>query len=133
MFEEFQSFITPALTIFGDNRYIQALLVIAISFVAAWLFNRVIITSLKKFARKTDFDLDDHLIGLLHSPIHISILLLGVASATIILSPPELFLNIIFSLIKSLLLPHLYDYTWLRISGYEPMDRWHAITNPTLG
>ena len=27
---------------------------------------------------------------------------------------------------------HLYAYTWLRISGYEPMDRWHAITNPTL-
>ena len=27
---------------------------------------------------------------------------------------------------------HLYEYTWLRISGYEPMDKWHEITNPTL-
>ena len=26
----------------------------------------------------------------------------------------------------------LYDYSWLRISGYEPMDNWHEITNSTL-
>ena len=101
MLEEFQSAISPVLTVLGDNRYVQAVLVVALSFVAAWLFNLVIITGLKKLALKTRFDLDDHLIRFLHSPIYNSILLLGLASATLILSPPELYLNIIFSLIQS--------------------------------
>jgi MscS family membrane protein len=95
MFEQLQSAILPLLTIFGDNRYIQATLAVALSFLAAWLFKNIIITSLKRLALKTLFDLDDHVFGLLHSPIYNSILLLGLASATLILSPPELTLNII--------------------------------------
>lgn len=104
MFEALQSLITPILTIFGDNRYVQAMLAVALSFVAAWLFNRVILTGLKKLALKTQFDLDDKLIILLHSPVYNSILLLGLASATLILSPPQVYLNIIFSLIQSIAL-----------------------------
>ncbi len=104
MFEDLQSFISPLLTVFGDNRYIQALLAVALSFLAAWLFNSVIITGLKKLALKTHFDLDDYLVGLLHTPIYTSILLLGFASANLLLSPPTLYLNIIYSLIKSIAL-----------------------------
>jgi small-conductance mechanosensitive channel len=104
MFEEFQSAISPVLTVFGDNPYIQALIAVALSFFVAWLFNRVIIKGLKKVALKTHFDLDDHIIELLHAPVFTSILLLGFASATLILSPPALLLNIIFSLIQSFVL-----------------------------
>ncbi len=104
MFEDLQSFISPLLTVFGDNRYIQALLAVALSFLVAWLFNSVIITGLKKLALKTHFDLDDHLVELLHAPIYNSILLLGFASANLLLSPPILYLNIIYSLIKSIAL-----------------------------
>ncbi|MFP6839414.1 MAG: mechanosensitive ion channel domain-containing protein [Pseudohongiellaceae bacterium] len=104
MFEQFQSFISPALTVFGDNRYIQAMLAVILSFVAAWIFNRVIITGLKKLALKTHFEFDDHLFSLLHSPIYNSILLLGLASASLILSPPQLTLNIIFSVIQTIAL-----------------------------
>ena len=49
-------------------------------------------------------DLDDHLFALLHSPIYNSILLLGLASASLILAPPQLTLNIIFSVIQTLAL-----------------------------
>jgi MscS family membrane protein len=101
MFEELQSFISPLLTVFGDNRYTQAALAVSLSFVVAWLFNRIIITGLKQLAQKTQFALDDHLFDLLHSPIYNSILLLGFASATLILSPPQLTLDIIFSLIQT--------------------------------
>ena len=69
---------------------------------AAWIFNRVIITCLKKLALKTHFEFDDHLFSLLHSPIYNSILLLGLASASLILSPPQLTLNIIFSVIQTI-------------------------------
>ena len=101
MFADLQSLISPLLSIFGENRFIQASLAIALSFVVAWIFNRIIITGLKNLAQRTRITLDDHVIGLLHGPIHNSILLLGIASTLLILSPPELYLGIGFSLIKS--------------------------------
>ena len=104
MFEKLQTAISPLLTIFGDNRFVQAALAIALSFIAAWLFNRIIINGLKKLAQKTHFDIDDQLIVLLHNPIHYSFVLLGVASASLILAPPELTLNIVLSLLKSIAL-----------------------------
>lgn len=101
MLEEFQSAILPLLNIFGDSRYIQALLAVALSFLAAWVFNRVIINGLKKLTLLTQLELDDHLIEMLHKPVYYSILLLGIASATLILSLPELTLSIVFALIRS--------------------------------
>lgn len=101
MFADLQSLISPLLSIFGENRFIQASLAIALSFVVAWIFNRIIITGLKNLAQRTRITLDDHVIGLLHGPIYNSILLLGVASTLLILSPPELYLGIGFSLIQS--------------------------------
>jgi MscS family membrane protein len=104
MFEEFQSGIAPFLAIFSDNNYIQALLVLALSFVAAWLFNFVIISGLKKLALKTRFVLDDQLIELLHPAIHNSILLIGLASAILIVSPPAPYSGIAFSVIQTFVL-----------------------------
>lgn len=74
MFADLQSFISPLLAIFGDNRFIQAALAIALSLFAALIFDRVIINGLKNLASKTRLDLDDHVIGLLHAPIYASIL-----------------------------------------------------------
>ena len=104
MFEQLQAALLPYLTVFGDNLYIQALLTITLSALVALFFNKVIITSLKKLTQRTAFELDDHLIILLHSPIFNSILLLGIASATMILDLPESYRGIIFSAIKSFVL-----------------------------
>ena len=101
MFANLQSLISPLLTVFGDNRFIQSSLAIALSFIVAWIFNRIIITGLKNLAQKTRLTLDDQVISLLHGPIYNSILLLGLASALLILSPADLFLEIGFSLMKS--------------------------------
>jgi small-conductance mechanosensitive channel len=104
MLEQLQNSITPFLTIFGDNLYIQALLAITLSIFVALFFNKVIITSLTKLTQRTAFELDDHLIQLLHSPIFNTILLMGVASATVIINLTDLYRGIIFSVIKSLVL-----------------------------
>ena len=101
MFANLQSLISPLLTVFGDNRFIQSSLAIALSFIVAWIFNRITITGLKNLAQKTRLTLDDQVISLLHGPIYNSILLLGLASALLILSPADLFLEIGFSLMKS--------------------------------
>ena len=73
MFADLQSFISPLLTVFGDNRFIQSSLAIALSFIVAWIFNRIIITGLKNLAQKTRLTLDDQIIGVLHGPIYNSI------------------------------------------------------------
>lgn len=104
MFADLQSFISPLLAVFGDNPLIQAALAIALSLLVALIFDRVIINGLNRLASKTRLDLDDHVIGLLHTPIYASILLLGFASALLILAPPQLYLGIGFSLIKSIAL-----------------------------
>jgi len=104
MFQEFQTAISPLLAVFGDNPYIQALLAVGLSFMAAWLFKRVIINGLKKLTIRTRFELDDHLIALLESPVYNSILLLGLASATLLLAGPGLTLSIVFSAIQSIAL-----------------------------
>ena len=115
MFNELQTTIQPLLNFFGDNRYIQALVVVLLSFIVAWLFNRVIITTFKKLAQKTRFDFDNQLIELLHTPVYYSLLLLGFSSATLILSPPELYKSIIFSVITTVALV-VWTIFLLRIS-----------------
>ena len=104
MFEQLQTFIDPYLKLFGDNLYIQSSMVIVFSFIVAWFFNRVIITTLKKLVNKTAIKLDDYLINLLHTPIYYSLLLMGFSSAALIISPPELYLKIFFSIIQTIAL-----------------------------
>jgi len=115
VFEQLQTQITPLLTFFGDNPYVQALVVVLLSFVVAWIFNRVIITSLKKLAIKTRFEFDNHLIDLLHTPVYYSLLMLGFSSATLLLAPPETYQSITFSVIKSIALI-VWSGFFLRIS-----------------
>lgn len=104
MFEEFRAFIAPVLNIFSSNLYVQALLAVVLSFIVAWIFDRIIITSLKKLAIQNRFDFDDQLINLLHPPIYNSILLMGFSTATLVLSPPESYLSVVFSIFQSLAL-----------------------------
>ncbi len=103
MLEQLQLTIAPYLKLFGDHVYIQALMAIAFSFIAAWLFNRVIMTTLKRMVAKTKIKFDDYLIALLHSPIYYSLLLMGFSSAALILAPPAVYLSIFFSLAKTFL------------------------------
>jgi len=102
MLGELQASLKPYLGYFGENTWVQAAVVIVISFVIAWIFNGVIITTLKNLARKTSFAIDDHLINLLHKPIQISILLLGLALATQLMQFNAATTAILFSVYKTI-------------------------------
>ena len=69
MIEELQSALAPLLGHISDNLYIQAMVIVVLSFIAAWFFDKVIITGLKRFARMTRVGFDNDLFELLHSPI----------------------------------------------------------------
>ncbi|NHN38015.1 mechanosensitive ion channel family protein [Pseudomaricurvus alcaniphilus] len=102
MFEQLQSAIAPLLNAFGNNPYIQAAVVIVFSFVVASIFKYVIIAGLKRLVSRSQVDVDNSFLDLLHSPVYFSFLLLGFASATLILSPAELYLHIVYSTLQSL-------------------------------
>jgi hypothetical protein len=73
----------------GPNVYLQAL-AIAIAFIligkiADWILSR----AMGKIARRSKTDLDDRLIDLLHRPIFLSFVLLGLSLATQRIQLPE--------------------------------------------
>ncbi len=102
MLSELQTSLAPHLQLVGDRPWLQALVVILIAVVLAWIFDRFISASLRKLAEKTSFSVDDHLIEHLHNPIMFSMVLLGLALAVNLLKIPEPFDFICFSVIKTI-------------------------------
>lgn len=87
---------------FDDYPWMQALGMVAASILIAWIFDRFIISTLKRLAVKTKFEIDDRLIELLHGPIYSSIIILGLALAVHTLEPVEPFDFIIYSVLQSI-------------------------------
>lgn len=101
MNEETSSLLAPLLSLVGENVYLQAPIPIILAIVAGWIFNNVIITGLKKLAPRTSLLFDDRLFSLLQAPLFNSILLIGLSGSVLILSPPEPYLGIAFSIIQT--------------------------------
>ena len=101
MLSEIQTSLSPYIGLVGENPWLQALLVIAVSQLLAWIFDRFISAALKNLARRTRFQLDDELIGHLHGPIYASVMLLGLALAANLLGIGEPYDFFIFSALKT--------------------------------
>jgi MscS family membrane protein len=80
-----QSIIESGVAFLGDNHFLAAVLIIFASFVVAWLIDRYVIGLLEKLASKTRGYLDDRLISDLRRPLFNTVLILGLASATVVL------------------------------------------------
>jgi len=75
--------------IIGPNKYLQAL-AIAVVFIAVGKVAELLLTSMiGKFAKRTQTDLDDRLVVLLHKPIFMTFVLIGLAMSTRRLSLPD--------------------------------------------
>ncbi len=102
MLNELQASILPYLGIVGDNQWLQALVVIVGSFLLAWVFDRFISTSLRNLARRTRFSIDDELISILHNPIYVSVILLGLAIALNLVDIPGPVETVSFSILATI-------------------------------
>ena len=94
MFDQFQSYISPILTVFGDTPLMQAAFVVIISFAIASVFKYLIIVGLKKLIAKSRVVALNGLLDLLHSPIYYTVLLIGFASALSLLNPSHLLIDL---------------------------------------
>lgn len=69
--------IEQMLSVVSDNHYLQALVVIGLSLLAAKIVDMVVSRIFFRLARHTRSDLDDQLIEILHRPIFYTVLLIG--------------------------------------------------------
>jgi small-conductance mechanosensitive channel len=102
MLEQFQTYITPILESFGENPFLQASIVIMVSFVIASIFKYIIILGLKRLMSRSQVNLGNGVLDLLHAPIYYSVLLIGLSSALLILKPEPLYFYISSSILKSI-------------------------------
>lgn len=69
------------LDLFGDNRYIQAAVLVIIALLAAKVVDLVVSRLVARWAKKSRTDVDDRLVQNLHKPLFLSVLLFGLALA----------------------------------------------------
>ena len=102
MIDDLLNTLRPYLGYFGDRVWIQALVIMVLSLLIAWIFNRFVISSLKNLASKTQIGLDNQLIELLHGPIYTSVILIGFALATNLLKLGDVFEFVVFSSLQTI-------------------------------
>jgi small-conductance mechanosensitive channel len=93
-YQEFQA-------LFGEHNYLEAVALIVIFLVAGLLVDWLISRGLARWAKRTDTDLDDRLIKLIHRPIFISVVLVGLWLASLQLDLPATYLTLLHRIIKT--------------------------------
>jgi len=84
MLEPLVLFLKDALTMVGDNKYLQAFIAVVIALVAAKMID-IMITVAARWAKKTRTAIDDLLLEGLHRPLFMTVILIGLGIATLIL------------------------------------------------
>jgi small-conductance mechanosensitive channel len=84
-----------------NEPWVTALLVLVLAVLSARLVDAMISRAVLRMARKTRTDLDERLIGALHRPIFVSVLLLGVYVAVQIVDMHPALFRAIVSLVKT--------------------------------
>lgn len=99
MLEDGQKNIETYLQYFGDNAYLQAAIIVVLSWIIAWLVARVVLLYLKARAEKIKF-IDNYLLDSLQSPLIISIVFIGLGSAISVVGVSDTIKPVAFSVLK---------------------------------
>jgi len=102
MLNNLQIWLEPYLGVFGANVWMQAAVAIIGSLLLAWIFDRFVSAMLKKLTSRTRFQFDDYIIDHVHKPIHVTLILIGLALAVDLLKLDEFFDEIILSVLLTI-------------------------------
>ena len=102
MLNDLQNRLAPYLELLGNNPWLQAAVVAVVSLLVAWIFDHVIVSSMRNLSRRTRVSFDDNVIDLLHGPIRTSVILLGLALAASLLKLQDPYRFIVFSALLSI-------------------------------
>jgi small-conductance mechanosensitive channel len=93
-YQEFQA-------LFGKHHYLEAVVLIVIFLVAGLAVDWLMTRGLARWAKRTKTDLDDRAIKLIHRPILVSVVLVGLWLATLQLDLPATYLTLLQRIIKT--------------------------------
>jgi small-conductance mechanosensitive channel len=93
-YQEFQA-------LFGEHHYTEAVVLIIIFLMAGLAVDRLISRGLARWAKRTSTDLDDRVIKLIHRPIFVSVVLVGLWLATLQLDLPATYTTLLLRIIKT--------------------------------
>ncbi len=103
----------------APNPYVQALLIVIVFAVAAKVVDLILSRIISRLFKKTRFTIDDKILALLHSPILVSILLVGLTLAADRIDFPENIRYVTFGCLKTLIIfiwaKAIYGFTSLMI------------------
>jgi small-conductance mechanosensitive channel len=85
-----------------NEPWVLALLVLVLAALSARLVDGLISRAVLRLARKTQTDMDERVIGALHRPIFVSVLLIGVYVAALILDLHPILFRVIIGSVKTL-------------------------------
>jgi small-conductance mechanosensitive channel len=102
MLNDLQTRLTPYLELLGANPWLQAAVVVVVSLLLAWIFDRVIASAMRNLASRTRMGFDDSVIDFLHGPVRTSVVLLGLALAASLLQLQEPYRFVAFSALLSI-------------------------------
>ena len=111
MLDDLQKTVETYLGFFGDNIFMQAVIVIICSWILAIIFDRVVIAKAKIIVGNTNSEMGSLIVKFLHRPLFFTILLIGLASATLLLKVSDNFQAIIFSVLSTIAI-----FVWTQFS-----------------
>lgn len=89
MYSDIAKELLEAMAKIAPNPYLQAILIIILFYAMAKILDVIVNRVLGRWVKKTQFTLDDQVLGIFHRPVFVSIMLFGLAMATERLSVPE--------------------------------------------
>ncbi len=134
---ELKELLEPWLTWLGPNKYIQSGAIFLLSIIAAKTGDFIICRVIGRLVRRTETELDDKIISILHRPLFISFVLLGLTLATMRLQLPGRFTFAILALLETLAvlvwLVFAVRFTGLVLTYLSLIhNRYNMIQNSTL-
>lgn len=102
--EKIQTIIAPYLGYLGENPILQALLVLLLSFIAAWFVDRIVVGAIVAVVKKINTAKDVELLQLVRRPIFYTLILIGLAVSASLLALGEQGQKLVQSLVISLAL-----------------------------
>ncbi len=102
--DELLTKLTPYLSYFGENHYLQALAIVIVAYVFAKIISLFITRIIKRLTNKTETNIDNYLIDAIHSPLFHTVVLIGLGIASLLLDLPRGVQGALISILKSLII-----------------------------
>ena len=102
MQETLNGYLEQVLDVFQGNPYLEAAAIIVLSLLVAKSVDLIITRIFSRLAARTKTDFDDRLIALIHRPVFLTVLMIGIALAILRLGLPPTVQIVTIRLLKSL-------------------------------